>query len=287
MTKKLRGVFTALVTPFHQGEVDFECFRALCRRQLAAGIAGLVPCGTTGETPTLTPQEWEKLIAIAVEESGGSVPVIAGCGTNATHSTIQNIRRAKALGADAGLIVFPYYNKPNPEGLVAHITEAGKEDFPMVLYHVPGRTGQRLSANILERLCRLPNVIGLKEATGDVTLGQELCNRLADTNVALLSGDDFTYAALCTMGFDGVISVLSNPAPALSVEWCHAAHQGNIARLQELRNLLFPVVETLFSATNPLPCKEIMQRQGLMSSEARLPLLATSSLSDSDWSFLK
>ena len=275
------------MTPFHHGKVDFECFRALCQRQLEANIDGLVPCGTTGETPTLTSKEWEQLISIAVEEAAGSVPVIAGCGTNATHSTIQNIRRAKELGADAGLVVFPYYNKPNPEGLIAHITEAGKEDLPMVLYHVPGRTGQRLSADLLEKLCRLPSVIGLKEATGDLSLGQELCNRLTDTDVALLSGDDFTYAALCAMGFDGVISVLSNPAPALSVEWCNVAHAGDIPRLQELRAILLPVVETLFCATNPLPCKEIMCSQGLLQNEARLPLLATNLLEGSDWSFLK
>jgi 4-hydroxy-tetrahydrodipicolinate synthase len=285
--KKLSGIFTALVTPFNQGKVDFACFRDLCKRQINAGVTGLVPCGTTGETPTLNTEEWEQLIRIAVEEADGKVLVIAGCGTNATHSTCQNIRRVKELGADAGLVVFPYYNKPNPEGLLVHVTEAGKEDLPIVLYHVPGRTGQRLSADLLEQLCRLPNVIGLKEATGDVTLGQELCNRLADTDISLLSGDDFTYAALCAMGFDGAISVLSNPAPELSVEWFDVAQTGSIPRLRELRSLLLPVVSTLFSSSNPLPCKAIMNKQGLLQNEARLPLRAIELEESTDWSFLR
>jgi len=271
---KLTGVFTALVTPFHNGDVDFDAFRMLCRRQINSGVAGLVPCGTTGETPTLTQTEWAQLITIAVQEANGKFPVIAGCGSNSTAVTVENIRQAKALGADAALVVFPYYNKPNPSGLLAHVKAACGEDLPIVLYHVPGRTGQRLGAAQLEELCRVPGVIALKEATGDVTLGQELVNRLLDSNVSLLSGDDFTFAALVAMGFDGVISVISNPAPALTAEWCAVANEGDIARLRELRTLLLPVVSTLFSSTNPLPCKAIMAQMGLLNNEARLPLQA-------------
>ena len=270
---RLKGVFTALVTPFKDDEVDYECFSQLCHRQLEADVAGLVPCGTTGETPTLTTTEWERLIQIAVSAANGRVPVIAGCGSNATAQTVANVRRVKELGADAGLVVFPYYNKPNPEGLKAHVQQVCAQGLPIVLYHVPGRTGQRLSADLLEELCRTPGVIGLKEATGDVTLGQELCNRLADSSISLLSGDDFTYAALVAMGFDGVISVLSNVEPQKSVAWCTAAAQGDIASLQQLRYELLPLVSDLFAETNPIPCKKIMAKQGLLHYGVRLPLM--------------
>ena len=271
--ERLKGVFTALVTPFKEDEVDLDCFEKLCTRQIEAGVAGLVPCGTTGDTPTLTHEEWSSLVSTTVRVSNGRVPVIAGCGTNATASTVTNIQQAKDLGADAALVVFPYYNKPNRAGLKEHVRQACSVGLPIVLYHVPGRTGQRLSAEILEELCRTPGVIGLKEATGDVTLGQELINRLADTSVSLLSGDDFTYAALVAMGFDGVISVLSNPEPEQSVAWCRAAATGDIATLQQLRFELLPLVADLFAETNPIPCKKIMAKQGLLTYGVRLPLM--------------
>ena len=271
--QRLKGVFTALVTPFKEDEVDLDCFEKLCIRQIEAGVSGLVPCGTTGETPTLTHKEWVSLISTTVRVSNGRVPVIAGCGTNATASTVANIQQAKDLGADAALVVFPYYNKPNREGLKEHVLQSCSVGLPIVLDHVPGRTGQRLSAEILEELCRTPGVIGLKEATGDVTLGQELINRLADTSVSLLSGDDFTYAALVAMGFDGVISVLSNPEPGQAVDWCNAAATGDIATLQRLRFELLPLVAELFAETNPIPCKKIMAKQGLLTYGVRLPLL--------------
>ena len=270
---RLRGVYTALVTPFKDDLVDLECFEKLCVRQINAGVAGLVPCGTTGETPALTTSEWKSVIETTVRISNGRVPVIAGCGTNATASTVSNIKMAKELGADAALVVFPYYNKPNRAGLKEHVRQACSAGLPVVLYHVPGRTGQRLNADILEELCRTPGVVGLKEATGDVTLGQELINRLADTSVSLLSGDDFTYAALVAMGFDGVISVLSNPEPEQAVAWCNAAQTGDIATLQQLRFELLPLVADLFAETNPIPCKKIMAKQGLLTYGVRLPLL--------------
>ena len=273
----LSGVFTALVTPFVNGQVDYECFEALCRRQIEAGVAGLVPCGTTGETPCLSEEEWARLISIAVRVAKGSnrqVPVIAGCGSNNTVTTLHNLRLAKELGADAALVVFPYYNKPNEAGLSAHVQAAAAEGLPLVLYHVPGRTGQRLPAHVLEALCRLDGVIALKEATGDVALGQELLNRLSDTEVSLLSGDDFTFAALAAMGFHGVISVLSNPAPKRTVSWLNAAQIGDMKTLREQRGQLLPLVSELFSSTNPLPCKAIMAAQGLLRNEARLPLVA-------------
>ena len=278
MSPTLHGVFTALVTPFKGGVddfvVDYETFRALCKRQLDNGVQGLVPCGTTGETPTLSHEEWQRVISIAVEEADGHVPVIAGCGTNNTRSTVANVHRAKELGADAALVVFPYYNKPNRAGHLAHVKAICGVGLPVVLYHVPGRTGQRLSPDLLEELCRVPGVIGLKEATGDVTLGLELCNRLSDTDVALLSGDDFTFATLMTHGFHGVISVLSNPAPAQTVAWASAAANGITADLKRYRTSLLPLVDFLFHQSNPLPCKALMADMGLLESHARLPLMA-------------
>ena len=277
MSPTLHGVFTALVTPFkgdtHDFVVDYDTFRALCKRQLDSGVQGLVPCGTTGETPTLNSEEWSRIIAIAVEEANGRVPVIAGCGTNNTRTTIDNVKQAKQLGADAALVVFPYYNKPNHAGHIAHVRAVCDVGLPVVLYHVPGRTGQRLSADLLEELCKINGVVGLKEATGDVALGLELCNRLADTDVALLSGDDFTFATLMTHGFHGVISVLSNPAPAQTVAWANAASNGSSQDLASFRTTLLPLVDFLFHQSNPLPCKALMSRMGLLESHARLPMV--------------
>lgn len=276
--KSLRGVFTALVTPFTTKDgaqvVDLDTCRALARRQIDSGVAGLVPCGTTGETPALTHKEWRAVIKTVVEEANGAVPVIAGCGTNNTQTTIALVREAKELGADAALVVFPYYNKPNPSGHKAHVKAVCAAGLPVVLYHVPGRTGQRLGAELLAELCLIPGVVGLKEATGDVALGLDLCNKLSNTSVSLLSGDDFTFAPLMTHGFHGVISVLSNPAPKQTVDWAVDASTGNTSALKEHRENLLPVVEFLFEHSNPLPCKALMSQMNLLNNQARLPLMA-------------
>ena len=284
---RLHGVCTALVTPFKDGEVDLGRYWDLCRRQLDAGVHGLVPCGTTGETPVLSKTEWASLVRTAVEASGGTVPVIAGCGSNSTAATVESVRAARELGADAALVVFPYYNKPNPQGMELHVRAVCAEGLPVVLYHVPGRTGQLLDAAQLELLCRIPGVAGLKEATGDVALGQELLNRLDGSGVSLLSGDDFTFAPLAAMGFDGVISVLSNPAPALTAEWLAAAQSGDINILRQLRKRLLPAVSALFSATNPVPCKAAMHGMGLLENELRLPLSPQSDLDLSPFAGLR
>jgi 4-hydroxy-tetrahydrodipicolinate synthase len=266
---QLSGVFTALITPFAQGAVDRESFTALCQRQLNAGVAGLVPCGTTGETPALTDEEWADLVSTAVRVSAGKVPVIAGCGSNSTARTVATITRARNLGADAALVVFPYYNKPNPEGLRAHVEACCRSGLPVVLYHVPGRTGQRIGLEQLSSLCSIDGVIALKEATGDLALGQLLLNQ---TDRAILSGDDFTFAALMAMGGAGTISVLSNLAPRMTVAWALAARTGDVNALRELRARLLPVVRFLFEDTNPAPVKAAMALLGLCSKEMRLPL---------------
>lgn len=266
---RLSGVFTAVVTPFEDGGVDHDCFRSLCERQLEAGVTGLVPCGTTGETPTLTDDEWADLVATAVETAAGRAPVIAGCGSNSTAKTVSTITRARALGADAALVVFPYYNKPNPPGLRAHVEACARAGLPLVLYHVPGRTGQRLPVDQLADLCNTPGVVALKEATGDLLLGQHL---LELTDRPVLSGDDFTFAPYMAMGAAGVISVLSNLAPALTVRWARAAEAGDIKALRELRVRLMPLVRYLFADTSPVPAKAAMAAMGLCKDEVRLPL---------------
>lgn len=265
----LSGVYTALVTPFRGGELDLAAFRAMCERQIDAGVAGLVPCGTTGEAPTLTDEEWTALVRAAVEVAHGRVPVIAGCGSNSTKKTVDGLEKARALGADAGLVVLPYYNKPNPAGLRAHVAALAGPGLPVVLYHVPGRTAQRLPVAQLAELCRMPGVVGVKEATGDVAYGVELM--LAKPG-ALLSGDDFTFAPLVSYGAAGVISVLSNVAPALTVELYEAAREGDLSEARALNDRLFPLVRWLFSETNPIPVKAAMAAMGLCENELRLPL---------------
>jgi 4-hydroxy-tetrahydrodipicolinate synthase len=265
---ELRGVHTALVTPFSDGAIDLDTFAALCTRQLEAGIAGLVPCGTTGEMPTLDGEEWAQLVSTAVRIADGRVPVTAGCGTNSTAGTVANIVRAKALGADVALVVFPYYNKPNTIGHRAHIEACCRVGLPLVLYHVPGRTGQHLDAGLLVELCHTPGVIAIKEATGDVELGQ----RLVNLGVRVLSGDDFTFPALISIGASGVISVISNLAPRMTLALAEAAAAGDRETFSALNQRLQPVVDYLFSDSNPVPCKAAMAELGLCANELRLPL---------------
>jgi 4-hydroxy-tetrahydrodipicolinate synthase len=267
---KLSGVHTAVITPFQDGAVDLDTFSALCERQIDAGVQGIVVCGTTGETPTLDEDEWAGLVAAAVRVAAGRVPITAGCGTNSTAGTVANLSRAKALGADAALVVFPYYNKPSPAGHLAHIQACCRVGLPVVLYHVPGRTGQRLSLDLLVQLCEIEGVVGLKEATGDVVLGQALIQRL---RIPVLSGDDFTMAELVAIGGKGAISVLSNVAPAMTTALVRAALTGDATEARALNERLQPVVQYLFSDTNPAPTKAAMAAMGLCDNALRLPLV--------------
>ncbi len=265
----LKGIHTALVTPFNDAAVDLDTFRALCQRQLDAGVHGLVPCGTTGETPTLSTDEWASLLTVAVEVAGGRIPVTVGCGTNATASTVAHIRRAKSLGADAALVVLPFYNKPNPDGHRAHMEAACAEGLPVVAYHVPGRTGQKVSVDLLAELSSIKGVVAVKEATGDVHYGSDL---VARTQTNVLSGDDFTFFPLLCVGAKGAISVLSNLAPTHCVSLYEAATRGNMEQARSLHHAGMPLVEFLFSDSNPVPCKAAMASLGLCENQVRLPL---------------
>lgn len=277
-TPHFGGVFTALATPFRvpagpgaEPEPDYEAFTALCERQIAASVAGLVPCGTTGETPTLAIEEWRELIRIARSCAGGERPVVAGCGTNHTAGTVARVREAKKLGADAALVVLPYYNKPTPRGLRSHVEACAAVGLPLVVYHVPGRTGQRVAPSVLADLCAVPGVVAVKEATGDIGYANDL---LARVDLPVLSGDDATFFPLCALGGAGVISVVSNVAPRATVALHDAVARGDLAGAQARHFRLLPLMRWLFHTTSPLPCKALLAARGLARNQARLPLVA-------------
>lgn len=264
------GVHTAMVTPFADGAVDVAAWRGLLRRQVDGGVQGIVVAGTTGESPALDDAERKLLLDVALETVAGAVPVTMGVGTNVTRSTVAHTEAAHRAGAQAGLLVLPYYNKPTPAGLRAHVRAAAEVGLPLVVYHVPGRTGQRLSPELLGELCSIPGVVACKEATGDLAYGQDL---LAACATPVLSGDDFTWLPLLSVGGAGVISVVSNVAPALTTKVWSAWRQGDVrtARLTHAR--LYPVVRYLFAEANPVPCKMLLAAMELCRSELRLPMV--------------
>lgn len=266
----MRGIHTALVTPFAEdGRVDLATFEALCRRQIDAGIHGLVPCGTTGETPTLSLDEWREVVGAAVSVAQGRVPVTAGVGTNDTRETVRRVEEAAKLGVDAGLLVFPYYNKPSPAGLRAHVRAATAVGLPIVLYHVPGRTGQMIPAALLAELADTSGVVGVKEATGDLRYGGDL---IAETRTPVLSGDDFTFLPLLSLGGTGCVSVLSNVAPGQTVAVMEAFEAGQHREAAARMRRLWALTTYLFSGPNPTPCKAALAALGLCRADVRLPL---------------
>jgi dihydrodipicolinate synthase len=269
-----RGAFTALVTPFKNGAVDEEAYRAFIEWQIEQGIDGVVPCGTTGEAATLSHAEQGEVIKICVDQVKGRVPVIAGAGSNNTREAIELVAMAKEAGADAALIITPYYNKPTPDGLVAHFKAlAAEASMPYVLYNVPGRTGQNVLPKTIARIVKeVPEVIACKEATGDIKQGTELieaCGR----DFTVLSGDDYTVLPLLSVGGAGVISVTSNIQPAKMAGMCQAFFKGDMARAQALNLELMPVNRAMFLETNPIPVKAALNLMGKMGPEYRLPLV--------------
>jgi 4-hydroxy-tetrahydrodipicolinate synthase len=276
--KNLEGSFTALATPFRNGEVDADAYRALIRHQLANGTSGLVPIGSTGEAATLSADERAQVVKLAVEGAAGKVPVIAGAGSNSTRETAEAVGRMRDLGADAALVVTPYYNKPTQDGLVEHYRAIARANpgFPLVLYNVPGRTGGDLLPETCERLCELPEVIALKEATGSLVRALELRERCKD-RLTLLSGDDFTVLPFIACGGTGVISVSSNVAPKLMAELVRSARAKDLATALELQLRLSNLHRLLFIETSPIPVKWALHRLGLCSPELRLPLLTMTS----------
>jgi len=267
-----RGAITALITPFRDGAVDEAAFVALIERQIAAGIHGLVPAGTTGETSTLSHDEHRRVVELCVQTARGRVPVIAGAGSNATSEAIDLARHAKAVGADAVLVVAPYYNRPSQEGLYRHYAAINDAvQIPVITYNVPGRTVADLSNETLERLSTLPNIVGIKDATGDLT--RISIQRLTcGPEWVLLSGDDPTGLGYIAHGGAGCISVTSNVAPESVAAFYNAALARDWDTALYLQDRLIRLHKALFLDASPAPTKFAMAQLGLCSDEVRLPI---------------
>ena len=265
------GMLVALVTPFRDGQVDYAAIERLVDWHIEQGTEGLVPVGTTGESPTVDVAEHQKIVKTVVERSAGRIPVVAGTGGNATAEAIHLTRYAKDVGADGSLQVCPYYNKPTQEGLYRHFAAIAEAvDLPMVLYNIPGRTGVSLAPATVARLAELPQIVAVKEATGSMDQASEI---LAQCDLVVLSGDDSLTLPLMAIGAKGVISVVGNLVPKDMKRLTDAMLAGDVATAQEAHRRLFPLCRAMFIETNPIPVKTAMKMVGLLESdEKRLPM---------------
>lgn len=267
-----KGLATALVTPFVDGEVDWKAFRNLVRRQVEAGVDFLVPLGSTAETPCLTDAEKVKILEIAREESNG-LPIVAGAGSNSLTTTVQNMRLLDGHGADAYLIVVPFYNKPTQEGMYQYFKAVAEEtDRQVILYNVPGRTGTNMKTETTLRLAEIPNITAVKEASGDLAQIIDI-KRQAPEGFTVLSGNDDQTLPLMACGADGVISVASNMAPKQMKALTRAVAASDLKEAIRLNNSLLPLYHACFVESNPIPAKAALSLMGLCSDEMRLPLL--------------
>ena len=271
---RFEGSFVAIVTPMKEGRVDLRGLRELAEWQLAEGTDGIVPCGTTGEGVTLTAQERADVIRTVVEACRGKAPVIAGAGSNATHECIEGVKRARELGADAALVVTPYYNKPTQEGLYRHylaLYEATR--FPIVVYNVPSRTSGDILPETVARLARAGAIVGIKEATANMDRQVQLVERVGKDALAYLSGDDFTVLPYIACGGHGVISVVANVVPRAFKELVSAALKGDLAAALERQVAMAELNRAMFIETNPGPVKAAVALLGRAGPEIRLPLV--------------
>lgn len=267
---ELKGVYTALVTPFSGDRVDYGKLRELVAMQIAGGVDGIVPVGTTGESPTLSFEEHMKVISEVIDAAGGKCRIMAGTGANCTTEAIELTRHAKEAGADCTLQVTPYYNKPTQEGLYRHFsTIADKCELPVVLYNVPGRTGTMIAAETIAKLSRNANVLGVKEAAGSVERVSEIAS-LCD--IAIMCGDDSLTVPMMSVGAKGVISVASNIIPAELKAMVDACENGDYAKALILHKKYFRLFKDLFLESNPIPVKAAMAMLGMIREEYRLPL---------------
>ena len=270
---KLKGCFTAIVTPFNGDKVDKEALRRIVRAQLKGGAAGLVPCGSTGEAATLSPEEYLDVIKLVVDEAKGRVPVMPGVGTNCTARSVEMVKKVSGLGVDGLLAIVPYYNKPTQEGMIAHfsaVTRASR--LPVVLYNIPGRTGVNMTpATVFALRRKFSSIIGIKEASGNLDQVSEIINIL-DEDFTVMSGDDSLTLSMMAVGARGVISVVSNIAPAQTAEMCALFLKGEPHEAARIHHNLFPLVKALFAETNPIPVKYAVSLLGLCGDEPRLPL---------------
>lgn len=267
---QFQGSFVAIVTPFRDGKIDKPAYRKLVDFQIDAGTNGIVPCGTTGESATLSHEEHADLVKMTIEMVGGRVPVIAGTGSNSTREALRLTEEAKKAGADAALLITPYYNKPSQQGLFEHYKAINDAvEIPMVLYNVPGRTGVSLTPATVFRLAELKNVAAVKDATGSLDWTSEVCG---GCNLAVLSGDDSATLPMISLGATGVISVMANVAPKMMTDMVRLALAGDYVGARQLHHRYFHVMKTLFIESNPMPVKAALAMMGMIGPELRLPL---------------
>jgi 4-hydroxy-tetrahydrodipicolinate synthase len=273
MAKRVfQGSLVALVTPFRDGRVDEAKLKELVEFHIQGGTDALVPCGTTGESPTLDHDEHKRVIDVVIQAANKRIPVVAGTGSNSTAEAVSLTKHAKAAGADGALIVLPYYNKPTQKGLIEHCRAiADGADLPLILYNIPGRTGVNMLPETVAQLADHPNIVGMKEATGDIVqMTQDIV--LCGNKLSFLSGDDTLTLPLMSVGGRGVISVVANIVPKDVADMTHAFLNGDWKRARELHLRLFPLCQAMFYETNPIPVKTAMGMMGMIKEEFRLPL---------------
>ncbi|MCL2669823.1 MAG: 4-hydroxy-tetrahydrodipicolinate synthase [Syntrophaceae bacterium] len=278
------GAIVAIVTPFKNGKVDEDTLRNLIEEQIAQGTDGITPCGTTGESPTLSHEEHDQVVAITIDAAKGRVPVIAGTGSNSTAETLRLTRHAYEAGAAGALVVCPYYNRPSQEGLYRHFKTVAQEvPIPIIIYNIPGRTGANMLPETMARLAELPNIAGVKEAAGSLQQISDII-RICGPGFDVLSGDDIFTLPLMVLGGKGVISVISNVAPRDMAGLVDAAASGEWAKAREFHYRMAPLIEALFIETNPVPVKTALALLGKIQEEVRLPLCA---MAEKNREFLK
>ncbi len=267
------GSMTAIITPFRDGELDAQAFERLIDFQVQNGTTAIVPCGSTGESATLTHAEHAEAVRLAVKFARGRVPVIAGTGSNSTTEAIALTKAAKEAGANAALLISPYYNKPTQDGIYQHYKAIAESTrFPLIVYNIPGRTGSKIEATTIARLAELEHIIGLKEATGSLDEVQEVI-RLCGDRIEVYSGDDALTLPIMAVGGVGVISVLANILPKESADMTAACQRGDWDKARRLHYRLLPLMRALFLETNPIPIKAAMAMMGYCREDIRLPLL--------------
>ena len=270
------GVYTALVTPFRDGSVDERNLSELVELQIAAGVDGLVPCGSTGEAATLSHAEHRRVIEVVVAAARGRVRVLAGTGSNSTAEAIALTRHAKEAGADGALLISPYYNRPTPEGIVQHYAAVARETaFPLFVYNIPARTASNILPATMARIAEIEQVVGVKESCGDL---HQVAQLIAATpgDFKVMSGDDWAVLPMLALGGAGVISTASNVAPGDVVEMVRAFRTGDLTRARDIYYRLLPLLDALFCETNPIPVKAALAMRGLIQEELRLPLVRLS-----------
>ncbi len=271
----LKGPMVAIVTPFKNNEIDEEALRKLVNFHIENGTMGIIPCGTTGESATLSYEEHERVIEIVIDEVNKRIPVIAGTGSNNTKEAIELTKAAKEAGADAALLITPYYNKPTQEGLYYHYKKVAEEvNIPIVMYNVPGRTAVNLLPETVAKLAKIPNILGIKDATGSINVLTEMIELTKGEEFYFLSGDDFIYYPFLCVGGHGVISVVSNVAPKLMRDLYDVVQNNDYKKAKELHFKVYNISKAMFLQTNPIPVKKALYLMGMIEDEIRLPLVS-------------